>query len=189
MLRFFSHSISHISLATHNPHQLAVFYQKLLSMQLLQHNNETALMLNRQAIKLNNLYHNQTPQPKHIQPGASQLCIKTNTPIAQIVQTANRNNFPIAMGPLMRPTILGPTQCVFLHDPDGNLVEITNRYLNLPDKAIEYLQNLKQRTTQRPSPLLAASALLSVYFGLSWHQQKSNKTSCKEIECKSVNIS
>ena len=64
-------------------------------------------------------------------PGSGNFCLLTDTPIGDVVAHLAREGVPIVDGPGERAGATGPIVSVYVKDPDGNLVEISNR-LDVP---------------------------------------------------------
>ena len=50
----------------------------------------------------------------------------TASPIADVVAALQASGVEIALGPVPRPGAQGPMTSVYLHDPDGNLLEVAS---------------------------------------------------------------
>jgi len=59
-------------------------------------------------------------------PGSGNFCLLTTTPIAEVVAALQRERVAIIAGPGERAGATGPILSVYFHDPDGNLVEVSN---------------------------------------------------------------
>ncbi len=59
-------------------------------------------------------------------PGSGNFCLLAETPIAALVDRLNAKGIEIIAGPGERIGASGPIYSVYFHDPDGNLVEISN---------------------------------------------------------------
>ena len=60
-------------------------------------------------------------------PGSGNFCLITPTPIADVVTRLQAAGVAILDGPGERIGATGPILSVYFHDPDGNLVEVSNR--------------------------------------------------------------
>ena len=60
-------------------------------------------------------------------PGSGNLCLLTDTPMAEVVAHLGREGVAIVDGPGERAGAVGPILSVYLRDPDGNLVEVSNQ--------------------------------------------------------------
>jgi len=59
-------------------------------------------------------------------PGSADLCLLTSTPIEAVIAHLGACGVPVEEGPVMRTGALGPIRSIYLRDPDGNLLEISN---------------------------------------------------------------
>lgn len=60
-------------------------------------------------------------------PGSGNFCVLTETPIQAVVAHLNREGIAVVDGPGLRAGATGPILSVYFKDPDGNLVEVSNR--------------------------------------------------------------
>jgi catechol 2,3-dioxygenase-like lactoylglutathione lyase family enzyme len=55
------------------------------------------------------------------------LCFITQTPILEVVDTLKTHKVSIIAGPVPRTGAIGDLISVYFRDPDGNLIEVSNR--------------------------------------------------------------
>lgn len=60
-------------------------------------------------------------------PGSGNFCLVTDTPIEDVVAKLRSNDVDIVDGPAHRLGAVGRLMSVYFRDPDGNLVEVSNR--------------------------------------------------------------
>ena len=60
-------------------------------------------------------------------PGSGNFCLLTAMPVADVVAELMRAGIAIVDGPGERAGATGPILSVYFRDPDGNLVEVSNR--------------------------------------------------------------
>jgi catechol 2,3-dioxygenase-like lactoylglutathione lyase family enzyme len=60
-------------------------------------------------------------------PGSGNFCLLTKTSMADVVAQLRREEVAIVDGPGERAGATGPILSVYFKDPDGNLVEVSNR--------------------------------------------------------------
>lgn len=58
--------------------------------------------------------------------GSANFCLRTITPIAELVKQLKKNKVVILDGPAMKEGANGPLLSVYFNDLDGNLVEVSN---------------------------------------------------------------
>ena len=57
--------------------------------------------------------------------GAGDFCLIAAIPLDDVITHLTANNIAIDVGPVARRGALGPIRSVYLRDPDGNLVEVS----------------------------------------------------------------
>jgi catechol 2,3-dioxygenase-like lactoylglutathione lyase family enzyme len=67
-----------------------------------------------------------TPHARRPTAGSADLCFRTDVPIARVVEHLAAQGVPVEDGPLERTGATSPLLSVYVRDPDGNLVEISN---------------------------------------------------------------
>lgn len=60
-------------------------------------------------------------------PGSGNFCLIAADPIERLVERLDARGIPILAGPDERDGATGPIRSVYFRDPDGNLVEVSNR--------------------------------------------------------------
>ena len=68
------------------------------------------------------------PKAQAPTPGAIDLCLLTDTPLADVIERLTRAGIPIEQGPVTRTGACNTLSSIYLRDPDGNLVEIANEH-------------------------------------------------------------
>lgn len=66
------------------------------------------------------------PKAKTPMPGTADLCFITDVQIPDVIHHLENCNVMIEEGPVLRTGALGSITSVYLRDPDGNLIEISN---------------------------------------------------------------
>ncbi|WP_294621311.1 VOC family protein [uncultured Roseovarius sp.] len=59
-------------------------------------------------------------------PGSADLCFLTKIPLSEWCTRLDQQNIPILEGPVPRTGATGLIVSIYLRDPDGNLLEISN---------------------------------------------------------------
>jgi catechol 2,3-dioxygenase-like lactoylglutathione lyase family enzyme len=70
------------------------------------------------------------PHARRPQPGAADLCFLVDGPIDELERELRGAGIAIELGPVDRSGAVGPMRSLYLRDPDGNLVELSE-----PDSA------------------------------------------------------
>lgn len=60
-------------------------------------------------------------------PGSGNFCLLTDTPVADVATRLAAEGIAIVDGPGERAGATGPILSIYFRDPDGNLVEVSNR--------------------------------------------------------------
>lgn len=60
-------------------------------------------------------------------PGSGNFCLLTDTPVAEATAFLSDHGVEIIDGPGERAGATGPILSIYFHDPDHNLVEVSNR--------------------------------------------------------------
>jgi catechol 2,3-dioxygenase-like lactoylglutathione lyase family enzyme len=60
-------------------------------------------------------------------PGSGNFCLLTDTPVADVAARLEAEGIAIVEGPGERAGATGPILSLYFRDPDGNLVEVSNR--------------------------------------------------------------
>ena len=60
-------------------------------------------------------------------PGSVDLCLLAAVPLDDVIAQLKKENVPINSGPVARTGARFPLRSVYIRDPDGNLIEISER--------------------------------------------------------------
>jgi catechol 2,3-dioxygenase-like lactoylglutathione lyase family enzyme len=124
--------LDHLVLTVKNIAATCEFYSKVLGMEAINFgDNRKALAFGSQKINLHEAGRELEPKAHRPTPGSADLCFITPVPLKEVVDRLGRCGAKIIEGPVKRTGALGPIESVYLRDPDGNLVEISN----YPDQA------------------------------------------------------
>ncbi|MGV6812219.1 MAG: VOC family protein [Brevirhabdus sp.] len=86
-----------------------------------------ALSFGRQKINLHVAGAEFEPKARRATPGSADLCFLSDTPLADWVASLEDAGIEVEQGPVPRTGATGPLVSIYLRDPDGNLIEISNR--------------------------------------------------------------
>ena len=120
--------IDHFVLTVRDLDATVDFYTRVLGMELVTFGplGRKALSFGRQKINLHVAGKEFEPKAKSPGPGTADFCLITGTPLAEVQAHLASHGVPVEEGPVPRAGATGPITSVYLRDPDGNLVEISN---------------------------------------------------------------
>ncbi|TBL75676.1 VOC family protein [Paenibacillus thalictri] len=119
--------LDHFVLTVGNIDKTVEFYTTVLGMEAVVFGqNRKALVFGRQKINLHEAGHEFKPHAEKPTPGSGDFCLISETPLHEVIQHLNSLGVPIEEGPVKRTGAVGEIGSVYVRDPDGNLVEISN---------------------------------------------------------------
>ncbi len=68
------------------------------------------------------------PHAAHPTPGSGDLCLLTDQSLNQVIQHLRSCGIDIVEGLVRKAGAVGPIESVYVCDPDGNLIEISNAF-------------------------------------------------------------
>lgn len=120
-------TIDHVVLTVRDIPASVAFYTRVLGMQeVVFGDDRRALAFGRCKLNLHQAGREFEPKAAHPGPGAVDLCLLARTPIAEIVRHLTVHGIAIEEGPIERTGAQGPILSVYVRDPDGNLIELSN---------------------------------------------------------------
>ncbi|EKO3393004.1 VOC family protein [Vibrio fluvialis] len=103
------------------------FYSEILGMTpVIFGEGRRALSFGNQKINLHLLGAEFEPKARTVQAGSADLCFITHTPLDMVIVTLQEHGIEIEEGPVIRTGAVGPIRSVYVRDPDGNLIELSN---------------------------------------------------------------
>jgi catechol 2,3-dioxygenase-like lactoylglutathione lyase family enzyme len=121
-------SIDHIVLTVSNIDKTCEFYSTVMDMEVISFNNgRKALKFGIQKINLHEKGNEFDPKAAVPMPGSADICFITKTPIEEVIKKIEDNGINILEGPILRTGAAGPINSIYIRDPDGNLIEISNK--------------------------------------------------------------
>jgi catechol 2,3-dioxygenase-like lactoylglutathione lyase family enzyme len=119
--------IDHVVMTVHDISATVSFYTRVLGMrEVIFGDNRRALAFGRCKLNLHQAGKEFEPKAIHPVPGAIDLCLLMRTPMADIVRHLTAQGVPIESGPIERTGAVSPILSVYVRDPDGNLIELSN---------------------------------------------------------------
>ena len=120
-------TLDHLVITTNNIEQTVEFYTRVLGMEAVNFNDSRkALRIGKQKINLHKFGEELTPHAMKPTPGSTDICLVTEAPINEVVSHLASCNVEIIEGPVKRTGAAGPLLSIYIHDPDGNLIELAN---------------------------------------------------------------
>ena len=120
-------SIDHLVLTVRDIPASIAFYTRVLGMREVSFgDNRRALAFGCCKFNLHQAGNEFEPKSAQPTPGAVDVCLLTRTPIDAVVRHLGEQQVAIEGGPIERTGAQGPLLSVYLRDPDGNLIELSN---------------------------------------------------------------
>lgn len=124
--------LDHIALTVSDVDAACAFYARAFGMEPVTLPGELrALRFGRQTLHLRAAAAGDEPRPRHLAPGAADLCFVTEVPLDEISPHLAACGVGIVEGPVERPGSEGMLVSIYVHDPDGNLIELSNEIASL----------------------------------------------------------
>ena len=126
-------SIDHIVLTAQNIEQTITFYCDVLEMQLESFTPpdgspaRKALKFGNQKINLHDAKAPYVPHAKNPTSGTIDICFLSDLSIQECIKRFGSHNIPIENGPVQKTGATGPLMSIYVRDPDGSLIEISNQ--------------------------------------------------------------
>ena len=119
--------IDHIVLCVSDVNRTIAFYEGVLGMKALEERpGKWSLHFGANKISLQDAA--SAPDiARDTVPGSGNFCVLTEEPVQRLAETLEYQGFDVVAGPDERKGATGTLLSVYIRDPDGNLVEISNR--------------------------------------------------------------
>lgn len=119
--------LDHLVLTVRNISATCEFYAKVLGMQVITFgDNRKALQFGNQKLNLHQSGNEFAPKAQHPTPGSADLCLITHLPLEQVIEHFKACEVPIETEIVPRTGAIGAIRSVYIRDPDGNLLELSN---------------------------------------------------------------
>jgi catechol 2,3-dioxygenase-like lactoylglutathione lyase family enzyme len=120
-------NLDHLVLTVADIGRSVEFYQRVLGMTpIVFGDGRSALRFGDSKINLHRAGQEIAPHAARPMPGSADLCLIAATPLAQVIEHLAAQHVAIIEGPITRTGARGELTSVYLRDPDGNLIEISN---------------------------------------------------------------
>jgi len=123
--------LDHLVLTVADLEKTVQFYTSILGMTLEEFGERLerkALRFGNQKINLHLKGKEFEPKAKTPLPGSADLCFIAQTSIEEVQSTLKEKGIAIEEGPVKRTGATGPILSIYLRDPDGNLLELSNYF-------------------------------------------------------------
>lgn len=119
--------LDHLVLTVADVERTVAFYADVLGMEPVEFGDgRRALAFGPSKINLHRAGHEFEPRAERPTPGSADLCFITLDPLEQVQEGLARHGVAVEEGPVERTGARGRLRSVYLRDPDGNLIEISN---------------------------------------------------------------
>ena len=119
--------IDHLVITVADIERTVDFYQRVLGLQRIEFaGGRVALRCGAQKINLHQLGSEFEPKAQQVKAGSADLCFIADTPINEAIAHIRQQGVDLIDGPVERSGANGAIVSLYLRDPDGNLIEISN---------------------------------------------------------------
>jgi catechol 2,3-dioxygenase-like lactoylglutathione lyase family enzyme len=119
--------LDHLVLTVSDLDAAVRFYTQILGMEELTFGTgRKALRFGESKINLHQHGRELEPKAERPTPGSADLCLIVEEPIAAVAAELAAAGIAVVDGPVERTGAQGPISSVYVRDPDGNLIELSN---------------------------------------------------------------
>ncbi|MBD3883642.1 VOC family protein [Phormidium tenue FACHB-886] len=119
--------LDHLVLTVRDLQTTCEFYSRVLGMSVITFGeNRKALQFGQQKLNLHEAGKEFEPKANCPTPGSADLCFITEQPLKQVVAHLRSYGVEIEAGIVQRTGAMGAIASLYIRDPDGNLLEISN---------------------------------------------------------------
>lgn len=120
--------IDHLVITVADMDRTLDFYTRVLGGEAVTFGEgRTAVRLGRNKLNLHDAGTDATPVAANPAPGTLDICFLTQMPLEQVADHVDACGVTLELGPVERTGTDGPIRSIYIRDPDGNLIEISNR--------------------------------------------------------------
>jgi catechol 2,3-dioxygenase-like lactoylglutathione lyase family enzyme len=124
--------LDHVAITVSEIDAACAFYARAFGMEpVTLPGDHRALRFGRQTLHLRAAAGDEEPRAHHARPGAADLCFVTEVPLDELAPHLAACGVGIVEGPVERPGAEGMLVSIYLHDPDGNLIELSNEIASM----------------------------------------------------------
>ena len=117
--------LDHLVLTVADPAATVTFYERLGMRRESFGEGRIALAFGRQKLNLHRASAELVPHAARPTPGSADLCLLVEGPLEEVAQELARAGIEVELGPVPRTGARGPITSLYLRDPDGNLVALS----------------------------------------------------------------
>lgn len=119
--------LDHLVLTVKDIDKTVAFYTQVLGMQKeVFKGSRVALRFGNQKINLHQLGAEFEPKARHVQSGSADLCFIIKTALNEAKSFIEQQGVIIEEGIVQRTGAVGVIESIYIRDPDGNLIELSN---------------------------------------------------------------
>jgi catechol 2,3-dioxygenase-like lactoylglutathione lyase family enzyme len=119
--------IDHLVLTVRNLRVTCEFYNRVFGMEVITFGEgRTALRFGQQKINLHEIGHEFEPKALYPTAGSADLCFVTETALDIVMAHIQQCGVTLESAPVDRTGALGHIRSIYIRDPDGNLLEVSN---------------------------------------------------------------
>jgi catechol 2,3-dioxygenase-like lactoylglutathione lyase family enzyme len=120
-------SLDHLVLTVSDPEATVAFYERLGMRREEFGDGRIALRFGNQKFNLHRAGNTIQPHARRPTPGSADLCLLVEGTLDEVERELERAGVVFELGPVPRTGATGPLRSLYLRDPDGNLVELSER--------------------------------------------------------------
>jgi|SRR3954447_10887756 catechol 2,3-dioxygenase-like lactoylglutathione lyase family enzyme len=118
-------ALDHLVLTVADPRATVAFYETLGMRRQEFGDGRLALHFGDQKLNLHETGAEISPHALHPTPGSADLCFLIDGSVDQVAEQLQRQGVAIELGPVERTGARSRLRSIYLRDPDGNLVELS----------------------------------------------------------------
>src|SRR6516225_2399558 len=118
-------ALDHLVLTVADIDATVQFYARLGMRQEVYGEGRVALRFGDQKLNLHRAGAEFSPHARHPRPGTADVCFLVVDPIDEVIAALRDADIPIELGPVPRTGATAALTSVYVRDPDGNLVELS----------------------------------------------------------------
>jgi catechol 2,3-dioxygenase-like lactoylglutathione lyase family enzyme len=120
--------LDHLVLTVNDIDMTITFYTDVLDMTVAHTaGGRKSLRFGKQKINLHTAGQEISPHARHPLPGSADICFVTETSMQQVIEHLSSHKITILAGPAKKVGATGSLLSIYIQDPDGNLIEISNQ--------------------------------------------------------------